>query len=533
MPQARRRHDAGDKRQERSEGHAPPRAEQPALSALLALQRSAGNAAVSAVLQRNPLTDAPPTSDAIAKLKELLEDGDEEGAIMQCGRLSRTEAAQVLGMDDIRDEAVDTFNDEEMARAVASLRGGSLKAKIRWLIAEGSNLGLVWPLLVDEHTPAEEKTALFTQNDIRAFFIDLCDNDEMASLVDVLGGQLVQKLHWMLLEGTSWKAVIEKINAHTDENERKRLYEFDFMRDLFVELLGDAEMAALVQMLGGTLDNKLAWMAAEGTNGQLVFSKVRAADEADLQTVTGTTRAAIKGEIDAEDFVRFEQMLDQGLLNWEEVDREASEQHYERDDENNWELKTFDWDTKYEILYTRTELRVKVRIALEGVEATEAHKTIWRDGIANRWNNKFHVANDRHLAVVFEPEFTNSDPHHTVELHPPPIDREDSGNWYAGPTANADSSVPPDTTTGDTAAHEFGHLVGLEDEYRLTAQDFERLIGHAPTAADADDEIGYTDPGLMSAGQGDVQGRHLRTFVAWLNAHRRAGEKPYRLVAGP
>jgi hypothetical protein len=30
-----------------------------------------------------------------------------------------------------------------------------------------------------------------------------------------MGGTRVQKLHWMLLEGTSWKAVIEKLNKHS------------------------------------------------------------------------------------------------------------------------------------------------------------------------------------------------------------------------------------------------------------------------------------------------------------------------------
>ena len=91
-----------------------------------------------------------------------------------------------------------------------------------------------------------------------------------------------------------------------------------------------------------------------------------------------------------------------------------------------------------------------------------------------------HFENDHRLALVFEPIFTDSDPHHKIELHKPPIVRENSSNWYVGPTANAEPSTP-DTTTGDAAAHEFGHLVGLEDEYRLTAAEFKRLVGRDPT----------------------------------------------------
>jgi hypothetical protein len=94
------------------------------------------------------------------------------------------------------------------------------------------------------------------------------------------------------------------------------------------------------------------------------------------------------------------------------------------------------------------------------------------------------------------------------------------------------------TTSGDTAAHEFGHMVGLEDEYRLTAADYRRLTGTAPPAGPAP-AGGYTWTGPAGAGSlmgttaGPVEGRHLRPFVAWLNRHRRRGERPYRLVAGP
>ena len=231
-------------------------------------------------------------------------------------------------------------------------------------------------------------------------------------------------------------------------------------------------------------------------------------------------------------------MLDDRLLKWEERNFKTTEQHYELADENDaskgWELKKdFEWRTKYEILYRRSELRIRVRIKFSGETPTEAHKKIWRDGIANRWNGKFHFENDHRLALVFEPVFTEVLAHHTVELHKPPIVRENSSNWYVGPTANADASNPPDTTTGDTAAHEFGHLVGLEDEYRLTAAEFKRLVGRDPTVADQDPDIGYTVPRLMSAGQADVEERHLKPFIDWLNTNRLIGEKPYRLVAGP
>ena len=445
----------------------------PPAHSLLQLQRTAGNAAVARLVQR-AATAAPPTP--IARLRKLLQDEDEEAAMAQMAALTPDDAKRILDLPEFRILAVRAFNDKEMARAVRGLKGGTLAQKLRWLAAEGvDELKLVRPLLVDAAVPASEKTDLYPLNDIRSFFIDVCDDDEMAVVVD---------------------------------------------------------------LLGGVLNQKLAWMASEGTNGSLVFPKVRAASDADLRTVTGATRAALKRELSKADFARLEQMLDEALLNWQQIDYKQTEQHYELADESDpskgWELKKdFEWRAKYEILYNRSELRIRVRIKLKGEPAEEKHKKIWRDGIANRWNGKFHLENDRKLALVFEPIFTDTKAHHEIELHKPPIVRENSSNWYVGPTANADATKPPDTTTGDTAAHEFGHLVGLIDEYRLTAAEFTRLTGRAPTAADQDWQIGYTIPRLMSAGQADVEARHLTTFVDWLNAHRRAGERAYRLVPGP
>jgi len=507
---------------------------------LLALQRTAGNQAVAALVQSRRLQREPTaTPDGLTKLQSLLDDDKEEQAIAQMRALSVDDAKKMLDQPHLRKLAVKSFNDEEMARGIASLKGGTLLQKLRWMAAEDvTSFGLVWSMLVDKSVSAKEKTDLYSKNDIRAYFISLCNNDQMAAVVDVLGGDLVQKLHWMLLEGTSWSAVVDKLNAQPQLEQRQGVYKFAPMKGLFVDLLGNDEMAQLMRALGAPLDTALDWMAAEGTSGSQVFEKVRRAPDDELAKVTKETRKAIRKEISGEDFVRFVQMLDDRLLTWDERNFKTTEQHYELADENDrskgWELKKdFEWRTKYEILYRRSELRIRVRIKFSGETPTAAHKQIWRDGIANRWNGKFHIENDHRLALVFEPIFTEVLAHHTVKLHKPPIVRENSSNWYVGPTANSDPSKPPDTTTGDTAAHEFGHLVGLEDEYRLTAAEFKRLVGRDPTAADRDPDIGYTVPRLMSAGQGDVEERHLKPFIDWLNQHRRSGEKPYRLVAGP
>ena len=362
----------------RSEAAAEPESPAPEAAAagaptvagrLLALQRTAGNQAVAALVQSRRLQREPTaTPDGLTKLQSLLDDDKEEQAIAQMRALSVDDAKKLLDQPHLRKLAVKSFNDEEMARGIASLKGGTLLQKLRWMAAEDvTSFGLVWSMLVDKSVTAKEKTDLYSQNDIRAYFISLCNNDQMAAVVDVLGGDLVQKLHWMLLEGTSWNAVVEKLNAQPQLEQRQGVYKFAPMKGLFVDLLGNDEMAQLMRALGAPLDTALDWMAEEGTSGAQVFEKVRRAPDDELAKVTKETRKAIREEISGADFVRFVQMLDDRLLTWDERNFKTTEQHYELADENDaskgWELKKdFEWRTKYEILYRRSELRIRVRI---------------------------------------------------------------------------------------------------------------------------------------------------------------------------
>ena len=84
------------------------------------------------------------------------------------GTLTEDEAKAALDLPHLRKLAVKSFNDAEMARGIASLKGGTLLQKLRWMIAEDvTDLARVWPLLVDKSVPAKEKTALYPQNDVR------------------------------------------------------------------------------------------------------------------------------------------------------------------------------------------------------------------------------------------------------------------------------------------------------------------------------------------------------------------------------
>jgi hypothetical protein len=512
-------------------------------SGLLALQRTAGNAAVGALLQRAPGTAAPPKADPIATLRKLLQDGDANGAIAHIGRLESGDAGKALGMGDLRSLAVKAFDDEEMAHAMYAMKGGTLHQKLNWMTAEGSSWKLVRPLLVDPGVPDWQKTELYQQNYLRRFFTSICDDDEMEEAVGLLGGTLEAQLNWMFVEGTSVAAVRRRIGAHSPDK-RPAIYKYDYLRDFFADLVGDQGMAQMVDLIGGTLNDRLSWMAYEDTNYAAVADRIRLASDTDYKTVSPDTRRELQKDMSAKDWQRVEAMLDRGVLAAEEVDSSRKEPHWEKksytDPAATWYVETYDVESKYQLERTRTELRVRVRIEFTGITPTAAHKRLWRNGIDAVWKGAFHVENadGKKLPIVFDPVFGASSPHHKIELVPPVLDtasgklvkgRADAGKWYAGPNAN--SVLPEDTTNGLSAAHEFGHLVGLTDEYQLAKADYERIVGPAPAAVEPPG--GFTSHTIMGDKTGGAELRHMTAFVTWLNAHRLPGEKPYWAVAGP
>ena len=509
---------------------------------LIALQRTAGNAAVGALLQRAPAA-APPKADAIAGLRTLLRDGDAHGAIAYMGRMEPGDAGNALATGDLRGLAVKAFDDEEMAHAMYALKGGTLHQKLNWMAAEGSSWKLVRPLLVDPGVPDWQKTELYQQNYLRSFFSKICGDDEMEEAVGLLGGTLEAQLNWMFVEGTSVAAVKRRIGAHKPAG-RIALYRHDYMRDFFADLVGDDGMAELVDLLGGSLDDRLRWMAYEDTNYAAVADRIRKASDTDYKTVTPDTRWRLQQDLSAKEWSRVEAMLDRGVLDAHEVDTSRKEPHWEKKDytdpTSKWYVETYDVESKYQLERTRTELRVRVRIKFTGITPTAAHLKLWRDGIDAVWKDAFHVENadGKKLPIVFDPVFNAGNPHHTIKLVPPVEDkvtghlvkgRADAGKWYAGPNAN---SVPPeDTTNGLSAAHEFGHLVGLTDEYQLAKADYERIVGPAPAAVEPPG--GFTSHTIMGDKTGGAELRHMTEFVNWLNGRLLPGEKPYRAVAGP
>ena len=237
------------------------------------MQRRGGNGAVNALLARVPAATAAAPAD---RLRELFRADDEEGAIAFLASLSAQEAGAVLADVGLRTLAVKCFDDEQMGRAMAGLRTGvRLVQRLNWMATEGSNLGLVWPLLTDPDVPAAERLEVYGRPYLRDFFVKLCGDDEMASVVRVLGGTLEQKLSWMLVEGTSWPVVRRLIaDPLVEPREKRALFASKDIRNRLVKLLSHAQLLEAVRLLGGSLAQRLNWLYVEDTNWRTVRSLI-------------------------------------------------------------------------------------------------------------------------------------------------------------------------------------------------------------------------------------------------------------------
>ena len=229
------------------------------------------------------------------KLSWMFEEGTNWTAIKEkLEACSNDTEKTALQTDAWRDKFVGELGDEEMAQLL-DLLGGDLEFKLTWMFEEGTN----WELIrakVSNCNSDTEKTALRTDA-WRDKFVGELGDDEMAELIDLIGGDLEFKLGWMFEEGTNWKAIKEKVEACSNDTEKAAL-RTDAWRDKFVGELGDEEMAELVTLIGGDLKFKISWMLEEGTNPELVNQVINATPDppraAEIQAIVADTAFCTK-----------------------------------------------------------------------------------------------------------------------------------------------------------------------------------------------------------------------------------------------
>jgi hypothetical protein len=165
----------------------------------------------------------------------------------------------------------------------------------------------------------------------------------------------------------------------------------------------------------------------------------------------------------------------------------------------------FGWTASYDIEFFNSSLNVDIDILLQalsngvlpppGTFQLNALKQTWEAGIESIWNNQFVIIKDGRWRYPISFNVHFMDQHHTVNVRRPSatINATDMTNWYTW-------------DTGRVAAHEFGHMLGLFDEYSGGAVDPITMI------VDNSSIMGSVDPTAVP------KPRHFAQYPAWLSS---------------
>jgi peptidoglycan hydrolase-like protein with peptidoglycan-binding domain len=126
----------------------------------------------------------------------------------------------------------------------------------------------------------------------------------------------------------------------------------------------------------------------------------------------------------------------------------------------------------------KLEITVNIKFT---IAPNHAMVTTWKQQILNVWNT-FKVVDADHPGKELKIEFvigSGTPADNTVEIHteqpnPPEIPRSNSSQWY---TLDTDPGLAP---------HEFGHLIGLMDEYNQGPETYARITGEQPYTGGTD-----------------------------------------------
>lgn len=159
----------------------------------------------------------------------------------------------------------------------------------------------------------------------------------------------------------------------------------------------------------------------------------------------------------------------------------------------------FDWDFK------NNKMIITVGIKFTGLSGHPMVNT-WMEDIKSVWNNYKAVEDGALAPREFEIEFNpkkSSSAKHAVKVGKPtkknPNPRSDTDNWYVN-----------DNRRG-LAPHEFGHLVGLDDEYNRPEEAYVNTTGLEPAIAKTRADDGTSSTAVADEINGILTGNPTKT----------------------
>jgi peptidoglycan hydrolase-like protein with peptidoglycan-binding domain len=172
---------------------------------------------------------------------------------------------------------------------------------------------------------------------------------------------------------------------------------------------------------------------------------------------------------------------DVGPLTWAALDRQSPGSPVGRVEKTWSEVvagKTYRMTSRYtyRILATPPKIQIEVRLGFSGdmtavPNLLSAIKMTWNRFVAERTDD---AEPHEQLPIEFNPIAVAAAPDNSVQLlhspDPSKPSRSDADHWFVDDTQRLSF----------LAAHEFGHMIGLEDEYQRGHEDFKRVVGAQP-----------------------------------------------------
>ena len=407
-----------------------------------------------------------------------------------------------------RDKLVDCLNGGEMIRAMRNLHA-PLGPALDWIDAAATITRLIgYDEIRELVTRASQPERDAIANDhFRTFFVKVCTNATMITALVDLGFPWATARRWALEEGTDTldlargldrggRLTIPGLTAFLDAARDGRNAAREHLRNL-----PDADLTALRggnPVIADIINDSFGGRASEVIrvlNGEIASGEAKVSTSEDL--LAGPTTGPF------------------------------TSMH-------------FGGDHRFDISYDRTSVNVSVGVELTAVDdrartLLAAAKTTWigriQAGVGQPVPAHQRRSHDP-APVQHQPRFRlqpRQRPLGRLGLAEPERRQLVRARRRAGPAqAEAVSQAP---------VHEFGHLIGNNDEYNRTAEHYVQVTGagrhqrRRPSETDTAGTTRYTNSlSLMGSGT-TIEPRHADSVVDWVNRNLRSGEPEFHVVA--